>query len=113
MNNVKFNYGYLWIVLSIFLISCNDAENTSNSTDSTDTKSAEVTPATSNIITTLEGIVIVRSKISDFAKWRASYDTRDSMRTANGISNYIIGSGIKDTNMILVALRSMGQGLGV
>ena len=113
MNNVKFNYGYLWIVLSIFLISCNDAENTSNSTDSTDTKSAEVTPVTSNIINTPEGIVIVRSKISDFAKWRASYDTRDSMRTANGLRNYIIGRGVEDTNMILVALRSIRQGLYV
>ena len=106
MNKVKTHYGLFCVALSLLLFSCNNAEKTTSSTDSTNTKSTESIPAASNIVTTPEGIVIVRYKVSDFAKWRTSYDTRDSMRTANGLHNYVLGRGVEDTSVIMVALKA-------
>ncbi len=50
--------------------------------------------------------MIVRYKVSDYAKWRALYDTRDSMRSANGLHNYVLGRGVQDTNTIMVAVKA-------
>ncbi|MCY7420206.1 MAG: hypothetical protein LH478_00450 [Chitinophagaceae bacterium] len=100
----------LCATLSQLLFSCGDAAtSTKSSTDSTattDTMSKEPTSAPSGIVTTPENIVIVRYKISDYAKWRALYDTRDSMRSANGIHNYVLGRSVEDTNTIMVALKA-------
>lgn len=106
MNIVKLRYGFLWAAFSLLLISCNNAEKATSTTDSTNTQSTEATPDASDIITAPEGIVVVRYKVSDFAKWRASYDTRDSMRTANGLRNYVIGRGVEDSSVIMVALKT-------
>ncbi|MBC7426780.1 MAG: hypothetical protein H7321_09620 [Bacteroidia bacterium] len=106
MNIVKLRYGFLWAAFSLLLISCNNAEKATSTTDSTNTQSTVATPDASDIITAPEGIVVVRYKVSDFAKWRASYDTRDSMRTANGLRNYVIGRGVEDSSVIMVALKT-------
>ena len=34
------------------------------------------------------------------------YDSRDSMRTANGLHNYVLGRGVKDTNTVMVAVKA-------
>ncbi len=89
------------------LFSCNNNETTTDTTiDTTSTSTANTITATSNIITTPENIVLVRYKVSDYQKWRAGYDTRDSMRTANGLHNFVLGRGVEDTSMILVAVKA-------
>src|SRR4030095_7931791 len=45
-------------------------------------------------------------RVSDFAKWKASYDEHDSMRLANGLHSYVIGRGLDDPNMVLVAVKA-------
>ena len=106
MKKLKFLYVVLWSVLLLLQVSCNNSEKATSTADSTNTKSTESIPAASNIVTTPEGIVIVRYKVSDFAKWRTSYDTRDSMRTANGLHNYVLGRGVEDSSIIMVALKT-------
>ncbi len=106
MNIVKIRYGFLSAAFLLLLISCNNAENATSTTDSTNTLSTEATPDASNINTAPEGIVVVRYKVSNFANWRASYDTRDSMRTANGLHNYVLGRGVEDSSIIMVALKA-------
>ena len=100
----------LCATISQLLFSCGDAATSTNSTTdstaTTDTMSKETTSAQSDIVTAPENIVIVRYKISDFAKWRAMYDTRDSMRSGNGLHNYVLGRGVEDTNTIMVALKA-------
>ena len=94
------------------MLSCNDSTNTtaseSDSTTQTDTSTVN-TPAPappSTIITNPENIVVTRYKVSNYAKWREMYDSRDSMRTANGLHNYVLGRGVKDTNTVMVAVKA-------
>lgn len=49
-------------------------------------------------------MLIIKQKVSDFAKWKASYDTHDSVRAASGVHSYVIGRGIEDLNTVLMAL---------
>jgi hypothetical protein len=44
-------------------------------------------------------------KVADFNKWQASYNEHDSMRLASGVHNYVIGRGLKDSNMVFVAVK--------
>jgi heme-degrading monooxygenase HmoA len=58
------------------------------------------------IINTPENIMIVTHKVSDFAKWKASYDEHDSMRSVHGIRSYVIGRGVEDPNMVMVVVKA-------
>ena len=50
--------------------------------------------------------MIVTHKVADFAKWKMSYDEHDSCALANGIHSYVIGRGVQDSNMVLVAVKA-------
>ena len=62
-------------------------------------------PNTNTIVTTPQSMMIAMHKVTDFEKWKASYDEHDSMRRVNGIHNYVIGRGMKDPNMIMVVVK--------
>jgi hypothetical protein len=47
-------------------------------------------------------VIGIKHKIADYDKWRKEYDAHDSMRMAYGISHYMIGRGIDDSNTIMV-----------
>ena len=49
--------------------------------------------------------MIVRHKVKDYAKWKPSYDAHDSLRLASGIHSFVIGRGVDDPNMVLVATK--------
>ena len=91
-----------------FLTSCGGDGSKETTTDSTTVSndSSAVTPEVVNtIITTPQSMMAVRHKVSNFAKWKPSYDEHDSMRLANGIHSYVIGRGIQDSNMVFVAVK--------
>lgn len=50
-------------------------------------------------------IMIAKHKVANYAKWKEGYDRGDSMRQANGLHNFVIGRGIPDSNMVLVAVK--------
>ena len=55
----------------------------------------------------LAGIVIVKHKVANYAKWKMGYDSHDAARTAAGLSNYLIARGLgKDSNMVAVVLKA-------
>ena len=104
--------GLLFCAVSVFFLSSCGGDETKESTtkDSTtaaDNNTAAATPETaaSTIITTPQGMMVVTHKVANFAKWIASYEGHDSMRMANGIHNYVIGRGLQDSNMVLVAVK--------
>ena len=66
----------------------------------------EAAMETNTIITTPENMMIVTHKVSDFEKWKASYDEHDSMRLVHGIHSYVIGRGVEDANMVFVAVKA-------
>lgn len=106
MKQLKF-LSTLGIALVLLLSSCGgDEEKTTDTavTDSTATTSTTTTESTIN--TTPETIIIVWHKVADYAKWKMAYDGHDSARLAQGIHNYVIGRGVDDSNMIMVATKA-------
>jgi hypothetical protein len=99
--------GLLFYSMVFLLASCAGSESEKKtSTDSTaaDTTTAVVTPKITTI-TTPQNMLVVTHKVSNYAKWKTSYDEHDSIRLVNGIHSYVIGRGLKDSNMILVAVK--------
>ena len=87
----------------------NNDENKTTTTDADTTATATTAPASSTnstIVTTPQTILAVTAKISNYAKWKVAYDAHDSVRKAYGIHNYVIGRGVEDSNMILVATKA-------
>ncbi len=97
----------LFYIIVFLLTSCggNESEKkTSADSTAVDSSTAIVTPKITTI-TTPQNMVVIKHKVSNFAKWKTSYDAHDSARLANGIHNYVISRGLQDSNMILVALK--------
>ena len=96
-------------MLLFFMVSCGDQndqdDNATSTSDTTDTAATAAPAATSSIVTTPEHMLIVRHKVADFDKFLSSYEQHDSLRRANGIRSYVIGRGVQDPNMILVATK--------
>jgi hypothetical protein len=106
MKQFRFS-GLLFYSMVFLLASCAGGENEKKpSTDSTtvDSSTAVVTPKITTI-TTPQSMMVAKHKVSNYAKWKASYDAHDSARLANGIHSYVIGRGLQDSNMILVAVK--------
>jgi hypothetical protein len=106
MKQFKFS-GLIFYSMVFLLVSCSGGDSEKKtSTDSTaaDTSTAMVTPPVTTI-TTPQNMLVVKHKVSNYAKWKTSYDAHDSARLANGIHNYVIGRGLLDSNMILVAVK--------
>lgn len=107
MNSLRFFRKFFCVSLVVFLASCGGGNQEKNSTDTTGTDSTTVTtPAETNtIITTPQNMMIVIHKVANFAKWKPVYDSHDSARLANGVRSYVIGRGMQDSNMVMVALK--------
>src|SRR6476661_2233260 len=87
--------------------SCGGDEKKTETTASDSTAVTDTTTKTeSTVSTTPETVLIVRHKVANYAKWKASYDGHDSFRLASGIHNYVIGRGVDDSNMVLVATKA-------
>ena len=105
MKNFKFLSS---AIIMLMLFSCNSGGNgsTTTTTDSTMKDSTAMMPPpppampAPSIMT-----MLIKQKVANFAKWLAVYEGHDSARTANGLHNYVIGRGLKDSNTVLVALR--------
>ena len=109
MKQYRFTSILFCAVLVFFLTSCGESEQ-KTSTDSDSNTVESTSPASTmeanTIVTTPESIMIVTHKVSDFAKWKASYDEHDSMRLVHGIHSYVIGRGVQDSNMVFVAVKA-------
>ena len=96
-------------LLAMFFTACGGKEektttdSTSMTTDTTMHTTTTTTPATP--ATTTATVMVVKHKVANFNKWMASYDEHDSMRVASGLHNFVIGRGIPDSNMVMVAVK--------
>jgi len=106
MKQSRFTCMLFSAAMVFFLTSCGgNKEKASTDTTSTDTTASAPAPPASTIVTTPQNMMVVRHKVSNFAKWKISYDEHDSMRLVNGIHSYVIGRGLQDSNMVLVAVK--------
>jgi hypothetical protein len=95
-------------VLFLSLASCNNSEQSATETKTDSTASSTNTVSTtpeSTIVTTPQDMLVVMHKVANYAKWKPLYDGHDTARAAAGLHNYVIGRGVQDSNMILVALK--------
>jgi hypothetical protein len=111
MKQSKFLLTLLGVSMTFFLISCGSGEDKKSSdSTTTDTTTATTTttePAPVNtIVTTPQNMVIVRHKVADFAKWMTAYEGDDSNRLANGLHSYVISRVEKDSNEVIVAMKT-------
>lgn len=68
----------------------------------------EAVPPTvpNTIITSPQNMVVIIHKVLNFSKWKQNYDAHDSSRLKSGLHNYVIGRGLNDSNMVIVAMRA-------
>jgi hypothetical protein len=104
----RFSNSLFYVGVVILLTSCGSGGNEKTAaTDSTaSADSAAKAQAVSTIVTTPQNMVVVYHKVADYTKWLASYEGHDSARLAAGLHNYVIGRGLEDSNMVMVALRA-------
>ncbi|HLI92486.1 MAG TPA: hypothetical protein VKU83_02705 [Puia sp.] len=101
-------HGSLFLAAAVaFLSSCGSGGNEKPAvTDSTAAAdSAAKAQAANTIVTTPENMVTITHKVANYDKWLAAYEAHDSARMAAGLHNYVIGRGVQDSNMVLVALK--------
>lgn len=107
MKQFRFLATTLAASMFLFLFSCGSGDSEKKPEDkmpdSTQTKTAE-TPTPPTPFKPSE-LMVIQHKVSNFAKWKPAYESHDSVRLANGLSNYVIARGIDDSNMVLVALK--------
>lgn len=98
------------ITIMALFYSCNNADDKKDDAAKTDAAATEAQKTTEAASTPApvkpENILLIMHKVANYAKWLPVYEGDDSVRTANGLSNFVIGRGMgKDSNTVLVALR--------
>lgn len=109
MKQLRFSCMLVYATVIVFMTSCGGGHKEKTSTDSTaidtTTPAADVAPVNSSIVTTPQSMMVVKFKVANFTKWLPSYEGHDSVRMANKIHSYVIGRGLKDSNMVVVAVK--------
>jgi hypothetical protein len=88
----------------LFLSSCNNASEEKKA-DETKTDATVAPPAEPAAPAKPANVLIIKHKVANFTKWMALYESHDSARLAYGLHNYVVSRGVKDTNMVMVALK--------
>ncbi len=103
MKQVRFLATTFAASMLIFLYSCGSGDNKKTEETTTDTTAEKVpetmTPAKPS------NVMVMQFKVADFAKWKPMYESRDSIRRSYGLSNYVVGRGLDDPNMVVVILK--------
>jgi len=103
----RFSTPQFYLGVVILMTSCgsggNEKTTATDSTTSADT--AAKVQAVNTIVTTPQNMEVITHKVADFAKWSIAYEGHDSGRLASGLHNYVIGRGLEDSNIVLVALK--------
>ena len=97
------------VSMSLFLLSCNSAEEKktdATTTDTTTAKAPETPPTPTPTPAAKPGNVLtILHKVANFAKWKPKYEAHDSVRRSHGLTNYVLGRGLNDSNMVLIVLK--------
>jgi hypothetical protein len=94
--------GLIAICMIVLFFSC------SSGSEKDDTKAADTTaavvppPAEVKPAFVPFKVLMIQHKVKDFGKWEDAYLAHDSVRTAYGISHWMIGRDLKDSNMLYV-----------
>ena len=101
----------LAVVMSALFYSCNNDSEKKEEAPKTDAMTtAPAAPAAAPVTPAAPekpgSFLLVVHKVANYAKWLPVYESDDSARSANGLSNYVLGRGIgSDSNTVLVAMK--------
>ncbi|MHA4809551.1 hypothetical protein ACX0G9_15670 [Flavitalea flava] len=111
MKHSRFSGSLFCAAMVFFLISCggsgNEKTTATDSTAAADSaaKATAVVPEKTTIVTTPQNLMVITHKVANFEKWLVAYEGHDSARLASGIHSYVIGRGLEDTNMVMIATK--------
>lgn len=89
------------VTFTCLLLSCNNPEEKKIDEpliDSTAKTMDPVAPAKPG------NLVVAMHKVANFNKWLAVYESQDSLHNAYALRKYVIGRGVKDSNMVMIAM---------
>ena len=92
----------------LMLFSCNSGGNKSASSTAKDSTMADTTTAMAPTPTApapADITVLIKQKVANFSKWFPIYEAHDSARVSSGLHNFVVGRGLKDSDLVLVALH--------
>ncbi|HMK05817.1 MAG TPA: hypothetical protein VK489_16565 [Ferruginibacter sp.] len=97
----QFRFSAAVIVALVVMFSCNsgDEKKVEDAPDTTAVNTPQHTAPAGPV-----NILTVMHKVANFDKWLPAYEGHDSARRANGLRNYIVGRGLKDSNMVFIAM---------
>lgn len=106
MKQVRFLSAITLVATALFFSSCNNGGETKSkavTTESADTSTVAIKPEPS--AAKPGNLLVIKHKVANFAKWKPAYEAHDSTRLAYGLHNYVVGRGVKDSNMVIVVLK--------
>lgn len=107
MKHSRFSGTFIYTLAVILLAACGSAGN--EKTEATDSTAASDSMAKARaintIVTTPQYMLLVKHKVANYDKWLIAYDAHDSFRLASGLHSYVIGRGMPDSNMVMVAVK--------
>ncbi len=89
------------IALVVLFFSCNNGP-AKEETKTADTTAAVTAPADVKPAFTPFKVVLIQHPVKNFDKWETQYFAHDSVRKAYGITHYLIGRDLKDSNLVYV-----------
>jgi hypothetical protein len=89
------------ISFAVLLLSCGN-ETAKEETKSADTTAAAPAPAEVKPAFIPFKVVVIQHKVKNFEKSEAEYFNRDSLRNTFGITHFVIGRDLKDSNTVFV-----------
>ena len=105
MKQVKFLAATIVAGMLIFFYSCGSGDEKKTDETTKDTTAEKVPETTTTAPAKPDNVMLMQFKVANFAKWKPMYESRDSIRHSYGLVNYVIGRGLDDSNMVLVALK--------
>jgi len=89
----------------LFAASCNSGEEKKADETAAKPDSSAVKPAEPIAPAKPSNLVIIKHKVANYAKWLTGYEGHDTARVRFGLHNYVVGRGVKDSNMVIVILK--------
>ncbi len=95
------------LFMTVFFLSCNQGEEKNASEPAvTAAETPAVKPMEPAPAVKPGNFLLIKHKVANYAKWLVAYESHDSVRLANGLTNYVLGRGAgSDSNTVLVALK--------
>ena len=95
----------LAVLMSALFYSCNNDSEKKEEPAKAETP-ATAAPAAPAAPEKPGNFLLITHKVANYAKWLPLYESDDSARKANGLTNFVLGRGIgADSNTVLVALK--------